>query len=680
VRKITNKYVKILCFFLAIVILLMKGNLSQAQSWKSHSATVAEVKTLPLLDRRSTSFNNWQGEKLYLNQQKLAIPWIQWQEETRWHTGISDVAAMQILGLQLLDTDDPNLQPVLWFSQSSSQPIFLEARQIGSHRYLDFNKLISLADWKIQAQGDSLIVDAPTAKIENISHNQQSWGEEIIVSLDRPTFWKTIQTQKQGTITLEAIAEASAIENLEFRRQKVYPALRGTGGLSSASGDRRDDSVVSQASNIKNKNVAFSDEEPENKIETPDNPILPPLSVPNIESLGSSTKFSFDFSEGKRFRISTLTNPYRLAIEIRSDTFSERNILWYPGVRWRQQYVKIPSSQPTLLSLFPEDEAQKNQFPVTWLEIDLHSPYLAIEPIISLKDTLVGTAPLITTARDREAIVAINGGFFNRKTRMPLGAIRNKNFWLSSPILNRAAIGWNEKGDLKIDRLTLIETLTTSSGENLPVLYLNSGYTQPGISRYTKDWGKSYTPLTNGETIVLVQGDRIIKHLLGNNSESNSVPIPDDGYLLAIRGEDVPLESLAIGTQVRLTTNTVPQEFTKYPNILGAGPLLLQNRRIVLDGMAENFSVGFNRQFASRSAICINNRGKLIIATVRNRIGGSGPNLSELAQIMQRLGAVDAINLDGGSSTSLVLGGQLLDRSPSETARVHNGIGVFIKH
>jgi exopolysaccharide biosynthesis protein len=49
-----------------------------------------------------------------------------------------------------------------------------------------------------------------------------------------------------------------------------------------------------------------------------------------------------------------------------------------------------------------------------------------------------------------------------------------------------------------------------------------------------------------------------------------------------------------------------------------------------------------------------------------------------MAQIMQQLGAVDALNLDGGSSTSLALGGQLIDRSPVTAARVHNGIGIFI--
>ena len=53
--------------------------------------------------------------------------------------------------------------------------------------------------------------------------------------------------------------------------------------------------------------------------------------------------------------------------------------------------------------------------------------------------------------------------------------------------------------------------------------------------------------------------------------------------------------------------------------------------------------------------------------------------MTEIARIMQQLGCVDALNLDGGSSTSLYLGGQLLNRSPLTAARIHNGIGVFVE-
>ncbi|MHC5730460.1 MAG: phosphodiester glycosidase family protein, partial [Nostoc sp.] len=87
----------------------------------------------------------------------------------------------------------------------------------------------------------------------------------------------------------------------------------------------------------------------------------------------------------------------------------------------------------------------------------------------------------------------------------------------------------------------------------------------------------------------------------------------------------------------------------------------------------------FIAEKAIRSGICTTATGTLMITAIHNRAGGYGPTLAEHAQLMQLMGCVDALNLDGGSSTSLYLGGQLLNRSPSTAARVHNGIGIFLK-
>jgi exopolysaccharide biosynthesis protein len=99
----------------------------------------------------------------------------------------------------------------------------------------------------------------------------------------------------------------------------------------------------------------------------------------------------------------------------------------------------------------------------------------------------------------------------------------------------------------------------------------------------------------------------------------------------------------------------------------------------VLDAKSEGFSDAFIREKAARSAIGVTSSGTLLIAAVHNRAGGAGPTLSEIAKVMQQMGCVDALNFDGGSSTSLYLGGQLLNRSPLTAARVHNGLGVFLQ-
>ncbi|MGA7935757.1 MAG: phosphodiester glycosidase family protein, partial [Kovacikia sp.] len=382
-----------------------------------------------------------------------------------------------------------------------------------------------------------------------------------------------------------------------------------------------------------------------------------------LESAGNQTRLRVGTSTNLQPRIWSLPNPNRLIVDIRPDSLVNRNILWAPGLRWRGQIINLGS----------------DRFPVVWLEVNLRQPGTSLKPILVNPNSVPGTAPLAQTARFSQAAAAINGGFFNRNNQLPLGTIRQNGHWLSGPILNRGAIAWNNSGEVKIDRLTLQETLITPSGLRLPLTHLNSGYIQAGIARYTPAWGPTYTPLSNQEILVTVQNNRVTSQQVNANAGSTSVPIPGDGYLLVLRSNQSVATTLATGTLLRLESITNPVEFDRYPQILAAGPLLLQNRQIVLNPEAEKFSRAFAIEQASRSAIGQMPDGTLLLVAVHHRLEGEGASLTETAQLMQQLGAVNALNLDGGSSTTLYLGGQILDRPPRTTARVHNGIGIFVQ-
>jgi hypothetical protein len=290
-----------------------------------------------------------------------------------------------------------------------------------------------------------------------------------------------------------------------------------------------------------------------------------------------------------------------------------------------------------------------------------------------------GTAPLLTLARNQQVSAAINGGFFNRNTQLPLGAIRTNQAWVSGPILNRGAIAWNDQGEFKLGRLALTETVITSTGKRLAINYLNSGYVQKGLARYTPTWGKAYTPLTDNETVYVVQHNQITgQYPLG---KAGQLPrsIPMDGYLIIDRGNQISPTIFPIGSTATLTGGPLPAEFDRFPHSLAAGPLLIDQGRIVLNAEAEKFSKAFQQQQASRSAIALDQSGNLLLVAAHNRVGGRGASLNEFALILKQLGAVGALNLDGGSSTGLSLGGQLLDRSPVTAAKVSNALGVFVR-
>jgi hypothetical protein len=111
-------------------------------------------------------------------------------------------------------------------------------------------------------------------------------------------------------------------------------------------------------------------------------------------------------------------------------------------------------------------------------------------------------------------------------------------------------------------------------------------------------------------------------------------------------------------------------------DLLQAGPLLVSDGRVVFDRAAdhEGFSAGAG-QFDSditdgrhpRSAIGICDRDLYLVCCDgrRSRVD-AGLTLDELAEFMVALGCRDAMNLDGGGSTTLVHRGHLLNRPYSE--------------
>ncbi|NEP18823.1 MAG: phosphodiester glycosidase family protein [Leptolyngbya sp. SIO4C1] len=377
---------------------------------------------------------------------------------------------------------------------------------------------------------------------------------------------------------------------------------------------------------------------------------------------GSKTVLTAAVSNGVKPRTWSLSDPNRLIVDFRQDELEPLDVAWAEGLRWQQRYVNIGDSR----------------FPVYAFALDPRQTAISPLPIWSNASTATGIMPLISMAQQWNSAAAINAGFFNRNNQLPLGALRYNGRWISGPILGRGAIAWDDSGRLAMDRLSLSQVITTAAGQAFPVLTINSGYVQAGISLYTSDWGPTYTTLTDTETIVTVQDQRVVRQQQLNGAGNYAAAIPPDGYLLVIRSYETAATALQPGAQVSLSRHAQPSVFEQYPHVLGAGPLLIQNRQIVLNPVAEGFSTNFIQGKAPRSAIGLTADGEWLLVTMQNRVGGRGPSLQETALIMQQLGAIQALNLDGGSSSSLYLSGQLLNRDPRTAARVHNGLGLFL--
>ena len=100
----------------------------------------------------------------------------------------------------------------------------------------------------------------------------------------------------------------------------------------------------------------------------------------------------------------------------------------------------------------------------------------------------------------------------------------------------------------------------------------------------------------------------------------------------------------------------------------------MQDGQIVLNGRAEGFSPGFLSLAAPRTLVG-QGRGGTWLLTLRGA-AGSDPTLLESALAAQQLGLRDVLNLDGGSSTTVVAGGRTVMTGRGGTPRVHNGLGL----
>jgi hypothetical protein len=193
---------------------------------------------------------------------------------------------------------------------------------------------------------------------------------------------------------------------------------------------------------------------------------------------------------------------------------------------------------------------------------------------------------------------------------------------------------------------------------------------QKGLARYTADWGPRYQPITGTEMGVLVRSGRVERRYeLGELD--GGVPLGAGDLLIVARGGmAVPWQS---GEALSLRSRASSPLGLK-PHVMGGGPLLLQNGRVVLNGGAEGFTPGFLHQGAPRTVVGSDGR-QLWLITLQG-VNGPGPTLWETAQVLRQLGLVDALNLDGGSSTGLVVADVQTVMGRGVAAAVHNGLGL----
>jgi exopolysaccharide biosynthesis protein len=262
-------------------------------------------------------------------------------------------------------------------------------------------------------------------------------------------------------------------------------------------------------------------------------------------------------------------------------------------------------------------------------------------------------------AARHKAPIGVNGGFF-AFDGAALGAVKVDGEWIRLPWKGRSAIAFKPDGEAKIGNLQVDAVVRFSSGLELPIHDLNGWPDRNHITALTRHFG-TFVKLRPGEIAAVVD-----KGVVTSTPGSGGINVPTQGFVLVANGGAIPeLQKARRGLKADLKISAPGWE--GYSSALGGGPRLVEN------GTAEVKEEGFRSDVTNglgpRTAIGIDKEGRYIIAVADGRQGfySTGMTLLEMAYTMQKFGAVDALNMDGGGSTAMFVRDKIANR-PSDGA------------
>jgi Phosphodiester glycosidase len=306
-------------------------------------------------------------------------------------------------------------------------------------------------------------------------------------------------------------------------------------------------------------------------------------------------------------------------------------------------------------------------------------------------------------ARQLGSLVAVNGGFFTINAALP--AVGGVPTGLSVYDGKLEALSNGVRADLVLDghRAPRVENLRAraalrAGGGVAPVLGINR---QPGGNEDCGVPGFSPTSESRQGTVCTGPNDLVLF------TPEFGAPLPTGAGVQAIiargrvvsvgaRGGSLPAADSAVqaigadaawlsshvhpGARLRISEQLRRLNGGSFPvdrqtDIVSAAPVLLRNGHTAIDATTEGVfdprdlnNYSFSAERHARTIAGVDRRGRLILVTADGIPGVSeGLTLTEEARLMRTLGAIDAMNLDGGGSTSFVVDGATINMPSDAT-------------
>jgi exopolysaccharide biosynthesis protein len=309
---------------------------------------------------------------------------------------------------------------------------------------------------------------------------------------------------------------------------------------------------------------------------------------------------------------------------------------------------------------------------INLLRLDLKKVRLDVQ---HANDQAIGTETTSSIAARYRAAAAINAGFFRLDTSPylgdPVGLLMIDGDMISEPANNRVQLIINN-GPSQTDVLIAHSVISQSikiGRDTYKVSGINRERKADELIIYTPKFGKTTLTNKDGVELVIVKGN-IYSIIIGIG---NAV-IPENGYIISLTGAMRSLISPRARKSDSVTLMVdweIPPSFLKDRDkldVVTGVPQLIKDGKIDITWEQEKTTKTFVETRHPRTAVAKLKDGKFLLLTADGRTENSGGlDLNDLAAYLLELGAVDAMNLDGGGSTTMYVDGTVVNHPSDAT-------------
>jgi uncharacterized protein YigE (DUF2233 family) len=285
-------------------------------------------------------------------------------------------------------------------------------------------------------------------------------------------------------------------------------------------------------------------------------------------------------------------------------------------------------------------------------------------------------------AKGHNAVAAINGGFFDfgcknkiqdaitkildclgysKYKAFPVYTLQANNNYYSLSHNFTGAIAWNNDDQQPVFSAIKTGITLTINGKEYLVHELNKPHPKKP-TLYSATYDKKSPALSESMTEIVIQ-DNQIKRIYSSSRGRKKIPNNGWVYVLPKTYKDTIValkEGDPVSIQITHTQKTdlpvhiANNQWHMMDNILSSTPLLLYNGTIPIQ--LARYSSEFYTKRHPRTAFGVLNNNKWVFVVIDGRQKQSaGFTILELAQFMQKLGCTNALNFDGGSSSTMVI-------------------------